>query len=80
MIQSPDTRLPLKFRPDDIYCKPAYATIFSTNNVVLNVKQKRNKKTGAVKMFVTLTGIIEKTYKFTSEWMDGYAMTSTGEH
>ena len=37
--------------------------------MLLNVKQKRNKKTGETRLEVTLVGVIDKTYKFTSKYM-----------
>ena len=37
--------------------------------MLLNVKQKRNKKTGETRLEVTLVGVIDKTYKFTSKYI-----------
>ncbi|KAF6017838.1 GTF3C5 [Bugula neritina] len=63
---NPDSRLKLRYRPNDIYCKAAYGTCYPSSSVLLNVKQKRNKKTGASKLCVKLVGIISTTYKFTT--------------
>ena len=65
---TPESRIQLQFRPNDIYCKSAYGTCYPTNSVLFKVKKKRHKKTGEVKLDVELVGVIETTYKFDSKW------------
>ncbi|XP_067946099.1 general transcription factor 3C polypeptide 5-like [Watersipora subatra] len=59
-----EARLRLQFRPGDIYCKSAYGTGYPVSSVLLKVKQKRHKTTGATKLFAELVGVIATAYKF----------------
>ena len=44
MCSGKNRRLELKFRPDDIYCKPACGDRYRTNGVLVRVKILKGKK------------------------------------
>lgn len=60
-------RLPLKFRPDDPFCKCAHGDRFNTTNMIIKVvKRTRKSATGEldVKYDIELIGMACTTYKF----------------
>ena len=76
-VADPTRRLELRLRPNDVYCKPACADHYPTNNLVLKVRRRKKRgdevatssSTSATKaepIEATIVGIVEKTYKFQS--------------
>ncbi|XP_013411521.1 general transcription factor 3C polypeptide 5 [Lingula anatina] len=82
-FEDPGKRLPLRWRPDEFYCKPAYADRCDTTNLLLKVqkwrRKKKNGRTGKgmqgdkltgdrdVKYHSEVLGRVSTTYKFQSQ-------------
>ncbi|CAN7993076.1 unnamed protein product [Ixodes hexagonus] len=58
----PCRRLELKFRPDDPYCKSAYANRFNASCLLLKVKRNRSKDGESYS--VSIEGTVSTVYKF----------------
>lgn len=58
----PTRRLELKFRPDDPYCKSAYANRFNASCLLLKVKRNRSKD--GEQYSVSIEGTVSTVYKF----------------
>lgn len=58
----PSRRIEVKFRPEDPYCKSAYANRFSTSCLVLKVK--KNTKNPEEPCVVSIEGTVTAVYKF----------------
>ncbi|XP_014253309.1 general transcription factor 3C polypeptide 5 [Cimex lectularius] len=60
-------RLELRFRPDDIYCKPACGDRFNTNGVLLKIKVLKSKNSDEIKIKnCEILGRIQTSFKFKS--------------
>ncbi|XP_052788655.1 general transcription factor 3C polypeptide 5-like [Mya arenaria] len=57
-------RLPLLWRPDNIYCKPAYGDRFSVSNLLMKVTKRRRKSDGREDYKVEFCGHIDTSYRF----------------
>lgn len=57
----PARRLEVKFRPDDPYCKSAYANRFTTSCLLLRVKKNKG---GTEPYSVSIEGTVSTVYKF----------------
>ena len=53
-------RLELRFRPDDVYCKPACGDKHQTSAVLLKVKVRRKKEGDSDNAVVTETSVVGK--------------------
>lgn len=61
-------RLELRFRPDSVYCKPAFGDRSATTGLLMKVKIRRNKNDPTdVKTETQVLGLIEDVYKFESK-------------
>ena len=78
-VADPSRRLELRLRPDDVYCKPACADHFPTNNLLLKVRRRKKRRKAATDdhpassssavdepIEASVVGIVEKTYRFQS--------------
>uniref|UniRef100_A0A1B6FP34 General transcription factor 3C polypeptide 5 n=1 Tax=Cuerna arida TaxID=1464854 RepID=A0A1B6FP34_9HEMI len=60
-------RLELRFRPDDVYCRPACADRQKVTGLLLSVKVRRKKSSGeVVNVTPTVVGKVNMAFKFTS--------------
>ncbi|KAL4219697.1 General transcription factor 3C polypeptide 5 [Mactra antiquata] len=66
VYNNPLTRMPLKFRVDDAYSKPAYADRQVVSNLVLRIVRRRRKSDGLEEYKVVVLGRVDTTYKFQS--------------
>lgn len=68
-------RLDLRFRPDNIFCKPLYGDVHDTTGILLKVKRRRPKRNSTNDMFnkteepepeIIVLGTIKSIIKFES--------------
>ena len=58
-------RIPLCWRPDDVYCRPVYGDRHKANSLLMKVRRRRKKIEGAKYEYkVEILGTIQITYKF----------------
>lgn len=63
----PNRRLELRFRPEDIFCKPTCGERTNETAFLLKVKRKRNKKDPTKFKFVPeIVGVVDVAFKFTN--------------
>ncbi|XP_014666091.1 PREDICTED: general transcription factor 3C polypeptide 5-like [Priapulus caudatus] len=71
----PSRRLELRFRPQDIFCKPACGDRFNTTNLLMKVVRRRKKKSSGlgaerrepeVTLHAEILGVVDTTYRFQS--------------
>ncbi|XP_070183438.1 general transcription factor 3C polypeptide 5-like, partial [Littorina saxatilis] len=55
-IDDPKIRLPLRFRPDDLYSKPTYGTCNKTAGLVIRVRRRKKKPQGDAQESVSPSG------------------------
>ncbi len=67
VMQEPNRRLELRFRPDDVFCKPTCGERSTdTTSFVVRAKRMRNKRTGETKLVSEVVGTVHTTFKFQS--------------
>ena len=66
VVSEPNLRLELRFRPDDVFCKPTCGERSTdTNSFLLRVKRMRNKKDPTkTKIETEIVGTVATTFKF----------------
>ena len=66
VVSEPNRRLELRFRPDDVFCKPTCGERSSdTNSFLLRVKRMRNKREPTrTKIETEIVGTVATTFKF----------------
>merc|ERR1712013_85000 len=72
VMEEPNRRLELRFRPDDVFCKPACGERSPASSLLLRVKKKKlkagreGKGKPAVKFETSIEGVVPTTYRFGS--------------
>ena len=66
VVSEPNRRLELRFRPDDVFCKPTCGErCTDTNSFLLRVKRMRNKRDPTkTKIETEIVGTVATTFKF----------------
>ncbi|KAH3795020.1 hypothetical protein DPMN_148565 [Dreissena polymorpha] len=83
IFNDPVKRLPLRWRPEDIYSKPTYGDRFNVSNLLMKVVKRRRKSDGKEDYRIEVFGIINVTYRFASMTDFQYLpmrSTATGEY
>ena len=65
VYSDPSKRLPLRWRPEDVYCKAAFGDRVHSNSLLMRVRRRRKKSEDAKFEYqVEVLGIVNVTYKF----------------
>ncbi|XP_060572664.1 general transcription factor 3C polypeptide 5-like [Ruditapes philippinarum] len=64
IYSDPIKRLPLQWRPEDIYCKATYGDRTNVSNLLMKVTRRRRKSDGHEEYKVEILGRVYTTYKF----------------